>query len=437
MPLTISIVIPVHNGRRDLTACLEAISRSSVRPLECIVVDDHSTDDSAAVAARMDARVIRNRRQTGPASARNFGARHAQGDLILFLDADVCVRPETIGQIRRIFLEEQDLTAVFGSYDDSSPSDFFSQYKNLQHAFVHRSARREASTFWTGCGAVRREIFLAFGGFDESFARPCIEDIEFGDRLVRAGHRVVVDGAIRVGHRKRYTFRSMLRSDLLDRAIPWTRLILRNNSFPNALNVDASQRAAAVFVCLFLALLAPAIAMSGVRALLPWLALFYFALTACWADLRRQGAYTPLLAVLLLGGLATVSRHWLHVVWMVPASLLHSMGRPALLAAWALGGGLAAAYYLIDQPFSLAAAAALAGAIVLNRGFYRFLARQHGPMFAVAAIPVHLFYYVYSVAGFAAGCVSYLWSPSQAGVPAAMEPVLDVEPAARGRARAG
>lgn len=435
MPLTISIVIPVHNGRRDLTACLESVSRSSIKPLECIVVDDQSSDDSAAVAARMGARVIRNERRSGPAGARNLGARHALGEIVLFLDADVCVRPETIGQIRRIFLEEEDLAAVFGSYDDSSPSDFFSKYKNLQHAFVHRSARREAATFWTGCGAVRREVFLALGGFDESFLRPCIEDIEFGDRLVRAGQRVVVDGAIRVRHRKQYTFLSMVRSDVFDRAIPWTRLILRNSALPNTLNVDASQRAAAAVVCLYLALLVPAIAAGGTGALVPWLALFYFSLTACWTDLRRQGSYAPFLAAVVLGGLAALSRNWLHFAWIVPAPLLHSVGRPALLGAWALGGVLVTAYQFIDQPLSLAAAAALLGAIALNRRFYGFLARQHGWQFAAAAIPVHLFYYVYSVFGFAAGSLSYYLRPSRPPLPAVpIEPVLDAEPAARSEA---
>lgn len=432
MSITVSIVIPVHNGQRDLAACLEAIARSSVAPLECIVVDDASTDESVTVATRMGARVIPNEHRSGPAGARNLGARCAQGDLVLFIDADVCVHTETIGRIQRVFREDQEVAAVFGSYDDSSPADFFSKYKNLQHAFVHRSARREAATFWTGCGAVRREVFLALGGFDESFARPCIEDIEFGDRLVKAGQRVVVDGSIRVRHRKHYTFLAMLRSDLFDRAIPWTKLILRNSAFPNTLNVDASQRTAAVVVSLFVALLIPAIAMGGITSLLAWLALFYFALTACWTDARRQGGYAPFVAAVLLGGLAAASRSWLLFAWIVPTPLVHATGRPALQGAWALGGALAAGYQLVDEPLSLVAAAALLIAGLLNRGFYRFLAKQHGLLFAAAAIPVHLLYYVYSVIGFAAGFLSHCLNPSKPRVDLPpMEPTLAPEPASK------
>jgi hypothetical protein len=432
MSITVSIVIPVHNGQRDLAACLEAIARSSVAPLECLVVDDASTDDSVAVATRMGARVIPNEHRSGPASARNLGARCAQGDLVLFIDADVCVHTETISRVQSVFREDEDVAAVFGSYDDSSPADFFSKYKNLQHAFVHRSARREAATFWTGCGAVRREVFLALGGFDESFARPCIEDIEFGDRLVKAGHRVVVDGSIRVRHRKHYTFLAMLRSDLFDRAIPWTKLILRNSAFPNTLNVDASQRTAAAVVCLFVALLVPAIGMGGITSLLAWLALFYFALTACWIDARRQGGYSPLVAAVLLGGLAAMSRNWVLFAWIGSTPLIHSTGRPALLGTWALGGALAAGYHLVDEPLSLAAAGALLIAGILNRRFYGFLSNQHGFLFAAAAIPVHLFYYVYSVVGFAAGFFSHCLSPLKPrGDLAPLESILAPEAASK------
>lgn len=432
MPITVSIVIPVHNGQGDIAVCLEAISRSSVAPLECIVVDDASTDDSVAVAERLGAHVIRSDRRGGPAGARNLGAQHAGGDVVLFLDADVCVQRDTIAQVRRVFREDPDITAVFGSYDDSSPAGFFSRYKNLQHAFVHRCSRREAATFWTGCGAIRREVFLALGGFDESFARPCIEDIEFGDHLVRAGYRVVVDGAIRVSHRKSYTFLSMMRSDLLDRAIPWTKLILRNGGFPNTLNVDASQRIAAAVVCLFLALLVPALWVGGMGTLVAWFAVFYFALTACWVDARRQGNFTPFVVAVVLGSLAAASRNWLSFAWIVPTPLIHATGRPVPLAAWALGGALTAGYHLAHEPLSLAAAAAFVLAVVLNRRFYRFLSNQHGLLFAAAAIPVHLFYYLYSVAGFAAGLVSHHVNPMpRRDERPPLEPVFDLEPVSK------
>jgi hypothetical protein len=120
-----------------------------------------------------------------------------------------------------------------------------SQYRNLLHHFVHQHGRREASTFWAGFGAIRRPVFEAVGGFDETYAgtrRGGTEDIELGYRLRRAGHRIVLDRSLQVTHLKRWTLGSFLRSDIVDRAIPWSRLVLERREFPDDLNLRATQR---------------------------------------------------------------------------------------------------------------------------------------------------------------------------------------------------
>ena len=224
--------------------CLEALARSSVRPLECLVVVDGCSDDSAVVASRHGAEVIRTGLRSGPARARNLGVSHAKGDAILFLDSDVCVHSDTLSRILDHFEQDPELDAVIGAYDDSpAAGTFMSQYRNLLHCFTHRTGQRRASTFWCGCGAVRRDVFLESGGLDERFERPSIEDIEFGGRLVANGHRILLDPLIQVKHLKRWTFLNMLRTDFFDRGILWTRLILRNRSMPNDLSVRMSQRA--------------------------------------------------------------------------------------------------------------------------------------------------------------------------------------------------
>jgi hypothetical protein len=121
-----------------------------------------------------------------------------------------------------------------------------SRYKNLLHHYVHQHGRREASTFWAGCGAIRREVFVSLGGFDEGYTRPAIEDIELGARLRRAGYRVWLCPDVQVTHLKRWTFASLLRSDVFDRAIPWTRLILRDTHLPADLNLDVRSRLSAL-----------------------------------------------------------------------------------------------------------------------------------------------------------------------------------------------
>ena len=155
------------------------------------------------------------------------------------MDSDVCVHPDTLERLRQDFQADPTLDALIGSYDASPASpDFLSQYKNLMHYFVHQHGRQDACTFWSGCGAIRRELFLEHAGFDESYERPAVEDIELGYRLRKAGRKVLLDKGLQVKHLKRWTFWGLVKTDILDRGIPWTELILRDRRMPNDLNLE-------------------------------------------------------------------------------------------------------------------------------------------------------------------------------------------------------
>ena len=126
------------------------------------------------------------------------------------------------------FEADANLAALIGSYDDAPGApNFLSQYKNLIHHYTHQQAGLEASTFWGACGAIRRPIFEAVGGFDEGYRRPCIEDIELGYRLKYAGYPIHLRSDIQVKHLKRWTPVSLLRADIFYRALPWMDLLMQ------------------------------------------------------------------------------------------------------------------------------------------------------------------------------------------------------------------
>ena len=251
----VSVVIASYNAGPFLERSLQSLRASTVLPLEVIVVDDCSTDNSAARAREMGATVLRTAVNGGPARARNLGAQSAQGDILLFIDSDVCVHPDTVSLVQDALEADASLDAVIGAYDDTPDSrEFFSQYRNLMHCFVHRTGSREAFTFWSGCGAIRRGVFLESRGFDERYTRPSIEDIEFGSRLVAAGRRILLRPDIEVKHLKRWTFWQIVRTDVFDRGIPWAELILRNRSMPNDLNLQLHQRLSVILVYALLGL---------------------------------------------------------------------------------------------------------------------------------------------------------------------------------------
>ncbi|NJN55861.1 MAG: glycosyltransferase [Anaerolineae bacterium] len=241
--MMISVIIPVYNGRHLLHRCLEALNHTLYEHWECIVVDDGSTDDSATVARQAGARLV-STPHSGPAHARNMGALAAQGDILFFIDADVLVQPGAVGHVAATFAAYPEAAACFGSYDDTPTAEnFLSQYRNLLHHYVHQHSRSEASTFWSGCGAVRRTVFNELGGFAASqYPQPSIEDIELGTRLRAAGCHIRLEKLLQVTHMKHWTARQMLKTDIFGRAIPWSRLILQGGNLPNELNLQTSQR---------------------------------------------------------------------------------------------------------------------------------------------------------------------------------------------------
>ena len=286
------------------------------------MVDDGSTDGSAELAQELGARVLTGRRQRGgPAAARNRGATEARGAVLLFLDADVLVRPDSIAAIAAIFRDNPDVDALFGSYDDHpGAANFLSQYKNLLHHHVHQTSCPEATSFWSGFGAIRRVAFHRLGGFDETYTRPCIEDIELGYRLIGAGGRILLRHDLQVTHLKRWTPLGLLRTDIRDRALPWTRLLLRSGHVPADLNLRPASRLSVACVYLLALSLFGALLHPAALVVVPALLLALLALNAPLYTffLRARG---PLFT------LAALPWHWAYYAYsgacFVVGTLLH------------------------------------------------------------------------------------------------------------------
>lgn len=268
---TVTAIMPVYNGLgylpESLPPLLALVKEGQLG--EVLVIDDGSTDGSGTWAAERGARVLKSAGRVGPGAARNQAAREANGELLLFVDADVVIHADAIDHLRKA-LESPGVVAVFGSYDDSPPDPTFaSQYMNLRHHHVHHQAAGEASTFWAGCGAVRKDAFLACGGYDaERFDRPSVEDIELGYRLRRAGGRIRLEPAMQGTHLKRWTIWSVIQTDVVSRAFPWARMLIRQSEAAPELNAGIAERAKALLAGALL-LSIPASLLGGLWPLLP------------------------------------------------------------------------------------------------------------------------------------------------------------------------
>jgi len=249
--MKITVIVPAYNAT-TLPECLKALREQAGTDTEIIVVDDCSTDQTREIAANSGATVLWTSQQSGPAAARNIGAEAASGEILFFVDADVVIGPGTMERVQHDFAESPGLAAVFGSYDDSpAEPNFLSQYKNLLHHFVHQISNENAGTFWAGCGAIRKEAFFTVNGFDaKQYPYPSIEDIELGIRLREKGYSILLDKQLHGKHLKRWTPLSLLKADILRRAVPWSKLIAESGVVPNDLNLQTSQRLSAVLSAL-------------------------------------------------------------------------------------------------------------------------------------------------------------------------------------------
>ena len=366
----VSVVIPARNAQDFLRRCLAHLNRSTDCRFEVIVVDDASSDATSNVAEELGARVIRLATRSGPAAARNRGTVEAREDILVFVDADVLVQPDTIGRLADRL--KHDCDAVFGSYDvHPTAPNLVSQYKNLLHHFVHQQASRQAGTFWAGCGAILASKFAEVGGFSETYHRPCIEDIELGVRLKNRGYRIELDPDIQVTHLKHWTFKTMLWADVFDRALPWTQLILEQGAIPNDLNLKTSQR-----ICAVLALAAAIVC-------------------TCIASLRELS----LLLLPLGSGFALLVAD---AVGMRASHVRFAERSGAILLVGVF------AIFALKLPFVTGLLSAmLMGIVILNQSLFRFFFRHRGLAFTILSLPLQVLYYCYSSMAFGWACTRY------------------------------
>lgn len=424
MPHNLSLIIPVYNGGDHLKACLDHLQASSA-PFECIVVDDGSTDESAEVAHRFGAKVVSTGGRSGPARARNLGVKHATGDLLFFIDSDVCVYPDTIKRVMAHFEEDPELDALIGSYDDSpGAKDFLSQYRNLMHCYTHQQGKHQASTFWSGCGAIRRQVFLDHSGFDESYGRPAIEDIELGYRLKHNGKKLVLDPALQVKHLKAWSFFNLVKTDIMDRGIPWTELLLRDEFVPNDLNLQISQRVSIVLAFLVFAVIIAAVILIGESFLAPLLALLFLILSRYQASAPFNFRFKATVGAISLMGTIIFLSYRSDNLWIVPPTLLayllvvfrHRYAYTVKIRPKVIG--LTTGVFLLltiafvvtwmpAHPLVFGLMAFLILLIILNSHFYLFLARKRGRLFALSAIPFNLMFHFYNGVSFGIGLLRH------------------------------
>jgi glycosyltransferase involved in cell wall biosynthesis len=196
----ISVVVPAYNAEETLAGCLRALLQLSLsEPYEVIVVDDGSTDSTALIAEGfgLPVRLLRQAHR-GAAAARNAGVEIAQGETILFTDADCEPVPEWASVL---------LAAIHGGADGAKGT-YRTRQRSIVARFVqaeyeskyrHMEGRTHIDFIDTYSAAYRREVLLEEGGFNGNL--PVDEDQELSFRLAEAGRKLVYVPEAVVYHR--------------------------------------------------------------------------------------------------------------------------------------------------------------------------------------------------------------------------------------------
>jgi len=183
----VSVVIPCRDGAEFLGEALASVRAQTRAPDEVIVVDDRSTDGSAAVARAAGATVLATTEPGGTAVARNIGWRHASGELIAFLDADDRWRPRHLEVVAPLLQEHPQAVLAFGSIE------FFGLLSGRYegHVLANGAPVDAAISSAITCPVPQMTVIVprgeleAVGGYDERLK--AVEDFDLFARLARKG----------------------------------------------------------------------------------------------------------------------------------------------------------------------------------------------------------------------------------------------------------
>lgn len=210
MPL-VSVIVPNYNYGQALAPCLRALQNQTHTPLEIVLVDDGSTDDSVAVARSLGVEAISTPTNSGVAAARNLGAEHANGEILVFLDSDVALAPDAVATAVALLESDPGIGAVCGNYDPvpQARDSLVKEYRNLYRHYWYLCHEGPITGFLvTAILAMPAKVWARVGPFNTRLLQT--EGADIGERLTDA-YEVRLTDTVRGRHDDDQNLRVALR----------------------------------------------------------------------------------------------------------------------------------------------------------------------------------------------------------------------------------
>lgn len=274
--ILVSVIIPFHNSERTLKPCLLSVQAAARENTEVILVNDCSSDGSVQIAAEFPFRIINLEKQSGPAEGRNRGAQEAKGKYLLFIDADVILREDSIEKLLKTYEERPDIVGVSAIYSDRPVAPgLFQEFKAIEETYKYSSYRADQySAFDTHCGSVRKDVFFEIGGFNTAYKGADTEDVEFGHALSKK-YKNCINPDVAVDHL--YANYSKGLRNYCWRSFCWVKLFLSRLKFEQAVTTGSN-----AFSVLLALLSIPAVLLCLWRMEFLWLVAICLAAFVLW-----------------------------------------------------------------------------------------------------------------------------------------------------------
>lgn len=211
-PVDLAVIIPSYKSGDNLPRCLDGLAAQCPPPREVIVVDS-SPDFPRESYRRRHPRVrfIHLPERVFAGKARNIGAEAASATFLVFLDTDCVVPPGWTRAVMAAFHRHPGRRAFAGSLRNANPAHIVGWVSFLSEfsGYIGRCRQRRVACLPAYCLAIRRDTFLASGGFPEDFWPG--EDAVFSRRLFQQGHTLLIEPSVTVAHINRTRYRDYLR----------------------------------------------------------------------------------------------------------------------------------------------------------------------------------------------------------------------------------
>ena len=183
--ICVSVIVPAYNASATIGQTLEALSRQNCfQPFEVIVVDDGSSDNTADIVCSFASVRYVRQENAGPASARNHGAKLAQGEYLAFTDSDCIPHEDWISKLMEGFGQQQ-VGVVAGSYGIANPEIWLARCIYKEILWRHNTLMPDfPNSFGSYNFCVKKNVFDAVGGFNTAYRHASGEDNDLSYKII-------------------------------------------------------------------------------------------------------------------------------------------------------------------------------------------------------------------------------------------------------------